>query len=124
MSHASTHYCTICGAYTQDVLCGNRLLVRVRVPHLPAEHSPFLIWRCGNHQHYMLRTASAVRVTEAGDVLFTLTCSHELCWVFRGKGAYTPAKLQQAITTRQIRMDQPQRCYICGDLERERKANP
>jgi hypothetical protein len=72
----------------------------------------------------MLRTASAVRVTEAGDVLFTLTCSHELCWVFRGKGAYTPAKLQQAITTRQIRMDQPQRCYICGDLERERKANP
>ena len=124
MSHSSPHYCTICGAYTQDVLCGNRLLARAHVQQLPAEHSPTLLWRCGNHQHYTLRTASAVHATEEGDVLFSLTCRHEICWVFRGKVAYTPAKLTQALTTRQIRLDQPQRCYVCGDLERERQANP
>jgi hypothetical protein len=82
-----------------------------------------LLWRCGNHQRYTIRTASAVRATEEGDVLFTLTCSHEIRWVFRGRNAYTPAKLAQALTTRLIRVDQPQRCYVCGDQERERKAS-
>ena len=122
MTTAGAHYCTICGAYTQDVLCGNRLLVHARAYELPSEHRPALLWRCGNHQHYALRTASAVHATEAGDVLFTLTCHHELCWVCRGRNAYTPARLHQALTTRQIRLDQPQRCYVCGDLERESKA--
>lgn len=123
MSHSNTHYCTICGVYTQDVLCGNRLLVRAHAHQLPTDHPPDLLWRCGNHQHYMLRTASAARATEAGDVLFTLTCSHEICWMCRGRNAYTPAKLAHALTTRLIRLDQPQRCYVCGDLERERKVN-
>ncbi len=123
MSHSSTHYCTICGTFTQDVLCGNRLLVRATVHQLPAEPPPALLWRCGNHQQYTIRTASAVRVTEEGDVLFTLTCSHEIRWVFRGRHAYTPTTIQQALTRRQIRLDQPQRCYVCGDLERERKAS-
>jgi hypothetical protein len=117
-------YCTICGAYTPDVLCGNRLLARTPARYLPAEHSPALLWRCGDHQHYTLRTASAARTTEAGDVIFTLTCGHELCWVCRGRDAYTPAKLMTALTTRQIRLDQPQRCYVCGDLERARQVNP
>lgn len=124
MHSFDAHHCTICGAPTQDVLCGNRLLARAHVQQLPAEPPLALLWRCGNHQHYTLRTASAVRATEAGDVLFTLTCGHEICWVFRGQAAYTPARLQHALTTRQIRLDQPQRCYVCGDLERERQANP
>jgi hypothetical protein len=123
MSHSNTHSCTICGAYTQDMLCGNRLLVHAHVHQPPAEHSPTLLWRCGDHQHYTLRTAEAVRATEAGDVLFILTCRHEICWICRGRNAYTPAKLQHVITTRQIRLDQPQRCYVCGDLEREREAD-
>lgn len=118
-----SHSCTICGASTQDVLCGNRLLFHADAHRLPAEHPPTLLWRYGNHQHYTLRTASAARATEEGDVLFTLTCRHELCWVYRGRNASTPAKLAQAITTRLIRLDQPQRCSLCGDLERERKAN-
>ena len=124
MQSFGAHHCTICGAFTQDVLCGNRLLARTHVQQLPAEPPPTLLWRCGNHQHDTLRTASAVRVTEAGDVLFTLTCGHEIWWVSRGRNASTPARLQQALTTRQIRLDQPQRCYVCGDLARERKANP
>lgn len=123
MSHPGTHHCTICGVYTQDVLCGNRLLVHAHVQQMPAEHPPALLWRCGDHQQYTLRTASAVQATEAGDVLFTLTCRHEIYWVCRRRNAYTPAKLQHALTMRQIRLDQPQRCYVCGDLERERKAN-
>ena len=124
MNNFGAHHCTICGVSTQDVLCGNRLLVRAHVQQLPADHPPTLLWRCGNHQHYTLRTALAVQATEAGDVVFTLTCHHEICWMYRGRTAYTPARLQQALTTRQIRLDQPQRCYLCGDLERERKATP
>ena len=80
-------------------------------------------WRCAYYQRYEMRTASAVRVTEAGDVLLTLTCGHELCWVCRGRAAYTPAELERALTTRQIRLDQPQRCYVCGDQERESEAS-
>lgn len=123
MNHPSTHYCTICGAPTQDVLCGNRLLFRADVHRLPAEGPPALLWRCGTHQHYLLRTATAVNVTDEGDVLFTLTCGHAICWVFRQRNAYTPAQLTRALTMRQIRLDQPQRCYVCGDRERERNAS-
>ena len=118
------HSCTICGASTYDMLCGNRLLARTYIHRLPAEQRSMLLWRYERHQHCTIRTASAVRVTEAGDVVFTLLCGHQVCWVCRGRAAYTPAKLTQALTTRQIRLDQLQRCSVCGDLERERQATP
>jgi hypothetical protein len=123
MSHSSAHSCTICGAPTQVALCGNRLLFRADVHRLPTEHAPPVSWRCGTHQRYEMRQASGMRVSERGDVISRLTCGHEVCRVFRGQEAYTPARLQHAIITRQLRLDQPQRCYACGDLEREREAS-
>jgi hypothetical protein len=119
-----THPCTICGVLTQDALAGNRLLFRTEVQRLPAEEAPTVIWRCRSHQRYEMRQATEAQVSAHGDVLLTLTCGHQVCWVFRGRSAYPPLKLQQALTTRQIRLDQPQRCSRCGDLERERKDNP
>ena len=123
MRTLASHSCTICGAPTQDALCGNRLLFRADVHRLPSEHAPAVFWRCANHQRYTLRTASAVRASDQGDLIITLTCGHELCWVCRGRTAYTPATIKHALTTRQIRLDQPQRCYGCGDLERESEAS-
>ena len=124
MKNGGTHACTICGVSTQDALCGNRLLFRKDVYRLPAEEAPTVCWRCGSHQRYQMRQASEVRASIQGDVVLTLTCGHEICWVSRGQGAYTPTRLVHALTTRQIRLDQPQRCYVCGDLERESEANP
>lgn len=124
MNSFGAHACTICGASTQDALCGNRLLFRKDVHRLPAEEAPPVCWRCGSHQCYQMRQARGARASPQGDVFLTLTCGHEVCWVCRGKAAYTPAKLAQALLTRQIRLDQPQRCYVCGDLEREGKATP
>jgi hypothetical protein len=69
-----------------------------------------------------MREASAVQASELGDVIYTLTCGHEVHWVFRGRWAYTSAQLKRSILTRQIRLDQPQRCYRCGDREEERKS--
>ena len=123
MKTLGAHSCTICGAPTQDALCGNRLLFRKDVHRLPAEEAPTVCWRCGSHQRYQMRQASGVHVSEQGDLIYMLTCRHQVCWVFRGQEAYTSAKLAHALTTRLIRLDQPQRCYVCGDLEREREAS-
>ena len=123
MSHAHAHSCTICGAPTRDALCGNRLLLRPDVHRLPTEDAPPVSWRCETHQRYQMRQASGVQVSEQGDLIYRLTCGHEVCWVCRGQEAYTPAKLAHALTTRQIRLDQPQRCSVCGDLERESQAS-
>lgn len=80
-------------------------------------------WRCGTHQRYQMRQATGVQVSERGDLICRLTCDHEVCWVCRGKAAYTPARLEHAITTWQIRLDQLQRCYMCSDLEQESVAS-
>jgi hypothetical protein len=120
--------CAICGAPTQDALVGNRLLLGSDVHHLPTEDAPTIFWRCRTHQRYEMRRALGVQVSAQGDLLFTLTCGHEVRWVFRGQigkqKAYTPARLALAISTRQIRLEQPQRCYLCGDLQQEGAANP
>ena len=75
-----------------------------------------------------MRQASGVQVSEQGDLLYTLTCGHQIRWVcrgqFRGQMAYTTARLEHDITTRQIRLDQHKRCYLCGDLKQENEANP
>ena len=123
MSISSSHQCTICGAPTPDALCGNRLLFRKDVHRLPAEHAPTVFWRCGSHQRYQMRQATEVQVSEQGDLIYRLTCGHAVCWVCRGQGAFTLTKLAHALTTRLIRLDQPQRCYACGDLERESEAS-
>lgn len=122
MTTHGSHSCTICGISTQDALCGNRLLFRADVHRLPVEDTPAVFWRCGMHQHYQMRQASAVRASDLGDLIQTLTCGHEVFWVCRGYGAYTPARLARALTTRQIRLDQPQRCYVCGDQDSEASA--
>jgi hypothetical protein len=116
--------CAICGEPTRDTLCGNRLLLRSDVSRLPTEHAPVLSWRCQTHQRYQMRRASAVRASDLGDVIYMLTCGHEVYWVFRGRAAYTPAKVKHDLLSRQIRLDQPQRCYLCGDLERRDEHEP
>ena len=119
MSHLSSHRCTICGAPTQEALCGNRLLFRFDVSRLPTEQVPAVSWRCGSHQRYQMRRASAVRASDLGDLIYTLTCGHEVVGIFRGNWVYTPAKVKHGLLTRQIRLDQSQRCYACGDLASE-----
>jgi hypothetical protein len=124
VKHLITHGCAICGEPTQDALCGNRLLVGSDVSRLPTEQAPAVFWRCRIHQRYQLRQASAVRASDLGDLIYTLTCGHEVLGVFRGHQVYTPAKIKRGLLTRQIRLDQPQRCYACGDLERESESKP
>ena len=119
MRNSGSHHCTICGATTQDALCGNRLLFRSDVSRLPTEQAPAVFWRCGTHQRYQMRQSSAVRSSDLGDLIYTLTCGHEVLGVFRGRRVYTLAKVKRGLLTRQIRLDQPQRCYLCGDLEQE-----
>ena len=109
--------CAICGAPTRDALCGNRLLFGAEVSRLPTEQAPPISWRCRAHQRYQMRQASAVRASDLGDLIYTLTCGHEVVGVFRGHWVYTPAKVKRGLLTRQIRLDQPQRCYLCGDME-------
>lgn len=120
MDQHQWQHCAICHEPTQQALCGNRFLSRWSVWLLPREQVPAVSWRCKQHARYKKRTATAVRAGALGDLIFTLACSHEVHWVFRGEGAYTPARVEQALTTRQIRLDRPQRCYLCGDLEQER----
>ena len=124
MSTSSWHPCAICGVPTQAAVCGNRLLFHRDVQGLPTEQAPGYHWRCQDHQHYQMHTASAVRASELGDLIYTLTCGHEVSWVGRGPWAATPALVERRIATRQIRLDQPQRCYICGDLEQKGNARP
>jgi hypothetical protein len=75
------------------------------------------------HQPYQMRLASAVRASDLGDLIYTLTCGHEVVGVFRGRWVYTPARVKHGLRTRRIRLDQPQRCYTCGDLEQESEAS-
>ena len=119
MNTVGTPHCTICGAPAQHALCGNRVLFRSDVARLPTDHAPAVFWRCAAHRRYQLRQASAVRASALGDLVSTLTCGHEVVGVFRGPWDYTPAKLKRGLLTGQIRLDQPQRCYRCGDREGE-----
>lgn len=118
VSKRSEQRCARCGAPTWEGICGNRLLLRSDVSRLPTEQAPPLSWRCASHQGYQMREASAVQASELGDVIYTLTCGHTVHWVFRGRWAYTSVQIKRSILTRQIRLDQPQRCYLCADQER------
>jgi hypothetical protein len=122
VSEQNEQRCARCGAPTWEGICGNRLLLRPDVSRLPLDQAPLFSWRCASHQGYQMRDASAVQASELGDVIYTLTCGHEVHWVFRGRWAYTSAQLKRSILTRQIRLDQPQRCYLCGDQEEKRKS--
>jgi hypothetical protein len=64
-----------------------------------------------------MREASAVHANEHGDLIYSLTCGHEVQWVFRGIWGYTPALISRGLATRQLRLDRRQRCYLCGDQE-------
>lgn len=123
MSQSRWHDCALCGVFTQYALCGNLLLDHRDVQRLPAECAPVVSWRCQDHQHYTMRAASAVRASELGDLIYTLTCGHEVQWVFRGKEAFTPTMLARGLTTRQIRLDQRQRCYRCSEQEQEQERS-
>jgi hypothetical protein len=118
VSERTEQRCARCGAPTWEGIGGNRLLLRPDVSRLPTDQTPLFSWRCANHQGYQMREASAVQASELGDVIYTLTCGHEVHWVFRGRRAYTSAQIRRSILTRQIRLDQPQRCYLCADQER------
>jgi hypothetical protein len=124
VKNVGAHSCTICGAPATDALCGNRLLFRSDVARLPTEQVPPVFWRCGTHQRYQLHQATAVRASDLGDLVYTLTCGHEVIGVFRGSWVYTPAKVKRGLLTRQIRLDQPQRCYLCGDRIQESERAP
>jgi len=122
VSTSSWHPCAICGVPTQDAVCGNRLLFHRDVQRLPTEQAPEVSWRCQDHQHYQMHIASAVWASELGDLIYTLACGHDVSWVGRGQWASTPTQVTRGIATRQIRLDQRQRCYVCGDLEQKGNA--
>ena len=75
-------------------------------------------WRCERHQGSQMHEASVVRANELGDLIYSLTCGHEVQRIVRGVWGYTPAMLARELATRQVRLDQPQRCYRCADQER------
>jgi hypothetical protein len=114
--------CAICRAPTKQAIVGNRLLWHTDVSHLPPEDAPSVAWRCEGHQRYKMRPASEVKASELGNLFFTLTCGHQVQWVFRGRLAYTSALIERRLSVRQLRLDQEQRCYLCADRERENKA--
>ena len=116
MNHLVTHGCAICGEPTPNAICGNRLLFDADVSRLPTEQAPAVSWRCWTHQGFQMHQAAAVRTNDLGDLIYTLTCGHEVQGVFRGYWVYTPKRVKRGLLTRQIRLDQPQRCYHCGDL--------
>lgn len=124
MIQSRWHDSALCGVGTHFALCGNRLLDHRDVQRLPAADAAGVSWRCLDHQPYRMHTASAVRASEQGDLIYTLTCGHAVQWVYRGQGAYTAAKLARDMATRQIRLDQPQRCYVCSEQEPEGSAGP
>jgi hypothetical protein len=118
------HECVICEVRTQSAIYGNRVLSWRDMERLPTEQVPTICWRCERHQPYRMREASTVHANEFGDLMYVLACGHEVQWIVRGIWGYTPAMISQELATRQIRLDQPQRCYLCGDLEQEREAKP
>jgi hypothetical protein len=118
------HDCILCGARTQSAIYGNRLLSWRDMERLPTDQAPTISWRCERHQPSQVREVSAVHASELGDVLYVLACGHEIQWIVRGIWGYTPAMIAHELATRQIRLDQPQRCYLCGDLESEKQHEP
>ena len=114
--------CAVCRTPTQDALCGNRLLSRWEVRAVPTELAPTLSWRCERHQRSQLRPPSFVRANTLGDLIFTLLCGHEVYWIIRDRQDFTPARVAAGLATGQLQLGPPQRCYRCGDLERESKA--
>jgi hypothetical protein len=116
--------CALCLEPAEHAIVGNRLLWGVDVRRLPTEGVPSISWRCIQHQRYKMRPASVVWASELGDLFFLLTCGHQVQGVFRGRLAYTPALVERDVATRQIRLDQRQRCYLCADLERESAGPP
>jgi hypothetical protein len=69
-----------------------------------------------------MRKASAVHANELGDLIYSLACGHEVQSIVRGVWGYTPALIWRVANSRQIRLDQPQRCYLCADQERETRV--
>lgn len=116
------HRCALCGAPTRDALCGNRVLLRLDTSRLPREQAPAVSWHCPLHQPYQMRGATAIHTNGLGDLLFSLACGHDVQWLFRGESGYTPAMIAQGLATRRLRLEQPQRCYTCGDLEQKRES--
>ena len=62
-----------------------------------------------------MREAAAAHANEQGDLIYSLTCGHEVQYIVRGVWGYTPAMLARELATRQIRLDQPQHCYRGAD---------
>ena len=116
--------CAICQAPAQDTLSGNRLLLRWEARQLPPDQAETLSWRCERHQYFRMRPASTVHANGLGDLIFTLVCGHKTHWVFRGPQGFMPALVAHGLATGRIQLDRPQRCYVCGDLEREKEASP
>lgn len=119
MSYLRWQPCDLCQHLTQQAICGNRLLSHVDVRRLPAQQIPMISWRCERHQSYQMREASAVHANALGDLIYSLACGHEVQSIVRGVWGYTPAVIAHELAMRQIRLDQPQRCYLCADQERE-----
>src|ERR1051326_6368840 len=115
------HECVICGARTQSAIYGNRLLSWRDMERLPTEQASTVPCRGARPQSSQRRQASAVHANDLGDLIYVLTCGHEVQRIVRGVWGYTPAMIAHELATRQIRLDQPQRCYLCGDLEQERE---
>lgn len=119
MSDLRWHQCVRCQRLTQQAICGNRLLSHIDMRRLPVEQVPVLSWRCERHQGYQMHEAAAVHANELGDLVYSLACGHEVQYLARGVWGYTPAMMAQALATRQVRLDQLQRCYLCADSESE-----
>ena len=124
MSRQHWYPCAICQVLTQHALVGNRVLSHGEVQRLPSEGVPAISWRCHHHRRCKLRAASAVWANELGDRCFVLACGHQTHWVFRGEEGYTPALVEHGVQTGQMKLDQRQRCYACGDQESEAKHSP
>jgi hypothetical protein len=113
--------CALCRAPAQDALCGNRLLSRWEIRHLPTDLAEAVSWPCERHQDSKLQPASTVHANAQGDLIFSLVCGHQVHWVCRGQARYTPALVASDLATGRIRLDRLQRCYVCSDLERARE---
>lgn len=123
MNHQQWHPCAICQESTQHALAGNRALSHWEVQCLPSEGAPSISWRCHHHRRCKMRAASVVWANEQGDLCFVLECGHQTQWVFGDEGGDTVAMVEHGVNTGQINLDRRQRCYACGDVERESEAS-
>lgn len=122
MSHQPWHPCAICRASTQHALVGNRVLSHREVQRLPSEGVPAPSWRCHHHRRCKLRAASVVWANVQGDLCFVLECGHQTHWIFRGEWSYIAAMVERDVDSGQINLARCQRCYACGDVERESES--